>query len=235
MEINTTTSFWTNKKQALCCTSTCVTWIASALWDWDGCIRICSQHSDHSVRSPNYCICNLFPKFVKFWTLLSILSSPGLFNFFKTILEVYCFPRQHCGNRGVFVLFENLNFLLFNDFFITVGSLLMNESGRYSSMSSPFRRENRERSDGQLFFSPNPWPVSFWFIVQTFWFSMTLFFFSLLKCFLTRSHRFCPLRRYCFGGLVVCIADTTEYIVSWSFDVLVISFSNCWRITIGGV
>ena len=33
-----------------------------------------------------------FPKFLKFWTLLSILSSPGLFDFFKSVLEVQFFP-----------------------------------------------------------------------------------------------------------------------------------------------
>ena len=35
-----------------------------------------------------------FPIFLKFWTLLSILSSPGLFDFFKSVLEVHFFPLQ---------------------------------------------------------------------------------------------------------------------------------------------
>ena len=53
MDTNTTTIFWTSKKKPLYCTSTCVTWFASTLWDWDGCIGLCPRHSDYLVRSPS--------------------------------------------------------------------------------------------------------------------------------------------------------------------------------------
>ena len=41
------------QKKTLYCTSTCVTWFASTLWDWDGCIRLCPWCNDHSVMSPS--------------------------------------------------------------------------------------------------------------------------------------------------------------------------------------
>ena len=51
-----------------------------------------------------------------------------------------------------------------------------------------------------------------------FYFSMTVFLFSLSKYFLTSGRSFSLLRRRHFGGLVVCLADTAEYFVSWSAD-----------------
>ena len=71
------------------------------------------------------CSCNLFPKFVKFWTLLLILSSPGLFNFFKSVVEVQFSLLFRRLNDLVlsFPCEEFLTFFIFRWFYLSLSKV----------------------------------------------------------------------------------------------------------------
>ena len=123
---------------------------------------------------------------------------------------------------------ENFSFWFFNDFIYRCRKLFEYWVGALVLYAADVAEGKR----WTMLFLTDPWSfISLPLLFKTFDFLMSLFLFSLSKCFLTSSRRFSSLRHRRFGGLVICIAETTEYFVFRSFyELLVVSITDVFVI-----